>query len=177
MRLWRASFLSSPLPAPRAHAPAVDGLHITTTAGSRRLAQAGAVIVSGSQAHQPQAFEFEQGALIHYGLGNLFFDQYDVSPATRQAFIDRHIFYDGRYLGTELLTYELEDYSRPRPMTAGARFPNRCCAMSRPGRRCHGSASTARSTPASIRTSRWSAACGWTGGTVGSEDPLFPCGA
>jgi poly-gamma-glutamate synthesis protein (capsule biosynthesis protein) len=87
----------------------------------RRLAEAGAVIVSGSQAHQPQAFEFDQGALIHYGLGNLFFDQYDVSDATRQAFIDRHVFYNGRYIGTELLTILFVDYARPRPMTPGER--------------------------------------------------------
>jgi poly-gamma-glutamate synthesis protein (capsule biosynthesis protein) len=87
----------------------------------RRLAQAGAVIVSGSQAHQPQAFEFEDGALIHYGLGNLFFDQYDVNPATRQAFIDRHIFYNGRHIGTELLTIMFVDYARPRPMTPDER--------------------------------------------------------
>jgi len=87
----------------------------------RRLAQAGAVVVSGSQAHQPQAFEFDEGALIHYGLGNLFFDQYDVSEATRQAFVDRHIFYAGRYLGTELLTMMFVDYARPRPMTPGER--------------------------------------------------------
>jgi poly-gamma-glutamate synthesis protein (capsule biosynthesis protein) len=87
----------------------------------RRLAQAGALIVSGSQAHQPQAFEFDEGALIHYGLGNLFFDQYDVSEATRQAFIDRHVFYDGRYIGTELLTIMFVDYARPRPMTEDER--------------------------------------------------------
>ncbi len=87
----------------------------------RRLAGAGAVIVSGSQAHQPQAFEFEAGALIHYGLGNLFFDQLDVSQATRQAFIDRHVFYDGRYIGTELLTMLFVDYARARPMTSGER--------------------------------------------------------
>jgi poly-gamma-glutamate capsule biosynthesis protein CapA/YwtB (metallophosphatase superfamily) len=85
------------------------------------MAQAGAVIVSGSQAHQPQALEFENGALIHYGLGNLFFDQYDVSKATRQGFIDRHIFYDGRYIGTELLEIQFVDYARPRPMTAAER--------------------------------------------------------
>ena len=87
----------------------------------RRLANAGAVVVSGSQAHQPQAFEFEAGALIHYGLGNLFFDQLDVSQATRQAFIDRHVFYAGRYIGTELLTMLFVDYARPRPMTPGER--------------------------------------------------------
>jgi hypothetical protein len=87
----------------------------------RALAKAGAVIVSGSQAHQPQAMEFLGSNFIHYGLGNLFFDQYDVSPATRQGFIDRHIFYDGRYIGTELLTIEFVDYARPRPMTADER--------------------------------------------------------
>jgi poly-gamma-glutamate synthesis protein (capsule biosynthesis protein) len=84
----------------------------------RRLAEAGAVIVSGSQAHQPQALDFAGGALIHYGLGNLFFDQYDVSEATRQGFIDRHVFYNGRYLGAELLGIQFVDYARPRPMTA-----------------------------------------------------------
>jgi poly-gamma-glutamate synthesis protein (capsule biosynthesis protein) len=83
----------------------------------RRLAEAGAVIVSGSQAHQPQAFDFVDDSLIHYGLGNLFFDQYDISYATRQGFIDRHIFYDGYYINTELLTIMFIDYARPRPMT------------------------------------------------------------
>ena len=83
----------------------------------RSVAEAGAVIVSGSQAHQPQALEFHSEALIHYGLGNLFFDQYSVSLATRQAFIDRHVFYDNRYIGTELLPILFVDYARPRPMT------------------------------------------------------------
>lgn len=87
----------------------------------RNAAQAGAVIVSGSQAHQPQALEFYSGALIHYGLGNLFFDQYDVSLATRQGFIDRHVFYNGRHISTELLTILFIDYARPRPMTPGER--------------------------------------------------------
>jgi len=85
------------------------------------LAKAGAVIVSGSQAHQPQALAFEHDAFIHYGLGNLFFDQYEVSYATRQAFIDRHIFYNGRYIGTELLPILFVDYARPRPMTRDER--------------------------------------------------------
>ena len=87
----------------------------------RRMAQAGALVVSGSQAHQPQGMEFLNGALIHYGLGNLFFDQYEVSLATRQAFVDRHVFYDGRYLGVELLSMLFIDYARPRPMTPAER--------------------------------------------------------
>jgi poly-gamma-glutamate synthesis protein (capsule biosynthesis protein) len=85
------------------------------------VAQAGAAIVSGSQAHQPQAFEFLGQSFIHYGLGNLFFDQYDISLPARQGFIDRHIFYNGRHIATELLTIMFVDYARPRPMTAEER--------------------------------------------------------
>lgn len=83
----------------------------------KRISRAGAVIVSGSQAHQPQAFDFVDGAFIHYGLGNLFFDQFEVNKATRQGFIDRHVFYDGRHINTELLPIMFVDYARPRPMT------------------------------------------------------------
>ncbi|MBN1372686.1 MAG: CapA family protein [Anaerolineaceae bacterium] len=87
-----------------------------------RMAEAGATIVSGSQAHFPQGFKFTNNAYIHYGLGNLFFDQMDTPvDGTRREFLDRHIFYDGRYIGTELLTAMLEDYARPRPMTEAER--------------------------------------------------------
>jgi hypothetical protein len=86
----------------------------------RAAIDAGAVIVSGSQAHRPQSFEFYDDGFIHYGLGNLFFDQM-WSLGTRQEFIDRYIFYDGRHISTELLTALLEDYSQPRPMTAEER--------------------------------------------------------
>ena len=79
-----------------------------------QAAEAGAVVVSGSQAHQPHAFEFYKGALLHYGLGNLFFDQYQESNAQRQAFIDEHIFYDGRYISTELITIQFIDNARSR---------------------------------------------------------------
>jgi poly-gamma-glutamate synthesis protein (capsule biosynthesis protein) len=86
----------------------------------RALAEAGAAIVSGSQAHQPQGFDFHAGAFIHYGLGNLFFDQMQ-SLETRQEFVDRHVFYDGQHISTEVLTALLEDYARPRPMTVEER--------------------------------------------------------
>ncbi|MEK6588430.1 MAG: CapA family protein [Chloroflexota bacterium] len=86
----------------------------------RRAAEAGAVIVNGSQAHRPQAMEFYSTGFIHYGLGNLFFDQmHDL--ALRQEFVDRHVFYQGRHISTELLTAMLEDYAQPRPMTAEER--------------------------------------------------------
>jgi poly-gamma-glutamate synthesis protein (capsule biosynthesis protein) len=39
----------------------------------------------------------------------------------REMFVDRHVFYDGRHISTELLTGLIEDYSRPRPMTAEER--------------------------------------------------------
>lgn len=96
----------------------------------RKVASAGAVIVSGSQSHVPMKMEFFNGAFIHYGLGNLFFGQMGnqppgpglpLQPAERYEFLDRHVFYDGRYLGTELLTAMLEDYARPRPMTPDER--------------------------------------------------------
>lgn len=93
-----------------------------TKADFRRLAQAGAVVVSGSQAHHPHGFEFFGNSLLHFGLGNMFFDQYGVSPGTEQAFVDWHIFYEGRYVGTELLTMRFEDYARARPMSEGERW-------------------------------------------------------
>jgi poly-gamma-glutamate synthesis protein (capsule biosynthesis protein) len=86
-------------------------------ANFHRMAEAGALIVSGSQAHEPASMEILNGAFIHYGLGNLFFDQM-FSLETRELFIDRHVFYNGKYIDTELLTYINEDYSQPRPMTA-----------------------------------------------------------
>jgi len=79
-----------------------------------RMADAGAVIVSGSQAHFAQGMKFRGQSFVHFGLGNLFFDQ--MEERNRPAFIDRHIFYDGRYLGIELITTLLEDYARPRLM-------------------------------------------------------------
>jgi hypothetical protein len=81
----------------------------------RQAVEAGAVIVNGSQAHQPQAMEFYQDGFIHYGLGNLFFDQM-WRLEVRQEFLDRHVFYAGRHISTELLTAMLEDWAQPRPM-------------------------------------------------------------
>ena len=85
----------------------------------RAIADSGATIVNGSQAHIPMAMEFYNGAFVHYGLGNLFFDQMD--GPSRREFLDRHIFYDGRYISTELVTAMLEDFARPRPMRTNER--------------------------------------------------------
>lgn len=80
-----------------------------------KAAEAGAVIVSGSQAHIPQGMTFIGDSFIHFGLGNLLFDQ--MSDLERDSFFDRHYFYDGRYISTVLETIRLEDYSQPRFLT------------------------------------------------------------
>jgi poly-gamma-glutamate synthesis protein (capsule biosynthesis protein) len=86
-----------------------------------RVADAGATIVSGSQAHQPHILEFYGDSLIHYGLGNLFFDQLGWFDDSNKAFLDRHIFYDGKYLGVELITVQFFNWSTPTLMTPEAR--------------------------------------------------------
>jgi len=92
------------------------------------MAEAGAVIVNGSQAHRPKAMAFDHDAFIDYGLGNFFFDQRwtidmygNVIVQTSWEIIQRHTFYEGRHLSTELLTAMLEDFSQPRPMTLAER--------------------------------------------------------
>ena len=79
----------------------------------RRMAEAGADIVSGSQAHHPQAIEFYNDSLIFYGLGNLFFDQM-YNTEVRQGMIAKHIFYKGIHINTVIITTMLEDYCQPR---------------------------------------------------------------
>lgn len=87
----------------------------------RQMGWAGAVIVSGSQAHVPHGFGFVVAedwtpeGFLSYGLGNLFFDQ--MFPLARPGLIERHIFYDGRYLGNEILVTMLEDSAQRRPAT------------------------------------------------------------
>jgi poly-gamma-glutamate synthesis protein (capsule biosynthesis protein) len=91
----------------------------------QRIAAAGAGLVSGSQAHSPQIFEFHLGSFIHYGPGNLFFDQMNVPElpeATRWEFLDRYTIYRGKIIGVEVLTAMLEDWSRPRLMTPEERY-------------------------------------------------------
>jgi poly-gamma-glutamate synthesis protein (capsule biosynthesis protein) len=75
--------------------------------------QAGADVVTGSQAHQPQAIEFCDGKPIFYGLGNLFFDQ-TWSAATSQSLIVRHTIYDGRLLASEVIPTIMDKKLQPR---------------------------------------------------------------
>ncbi len=84
------------------------------------LVTAGATAVSGSQGHHAQGFAFVDGAFIHYGLGNLFFDQMEML-GTRQTFVDTYVFYNGRLLSVELWTGLIANYCCPREMSAAER--------------------------------------------------------
>jgi len=81
----------------------------------RVMRDAGADIVSGSQAHQPMGFELNYSGLICYGLGNLFFDQMQ-SLGTRQGIIAKHIFYNNKHISTQIIPTIIEDYCQPRQM-------------------------------------------------------------
>ena len=86
----------------------------------RRMADAGAVIVNGSQSHVGKAMEIWNHSFIHYGLGNLFFDQPEFY-ITYDGFIQKHFFYQGRHISTQLLTITLEETAKPRLMTSDER--------------------------------------------------------
>lgn len=81
----------------------------------QRAALVGAVIVSGSQAHCPQSMDFIGDTFVHYGLGNLFFDQMD--KIQRMGFIDRYYFYDNHLIVVEPIGIVREDEAQPRLMT------------------------------------------------------------
>jgi hypothetical protein len=74
----------------------------------RAMSDAGADVVTGVQAHAPQAVELRNGRLILYGLGNLFFDQ-TFSWPTRTGLVPRHTIYDGKLINTELLVTVIQD--------------------------------------------------------------------
>lgn len=80
----------------------------------RRLADAGAAVVFGSQAHWAHPFEVRDGVYLHYGAGNFIFDQ--AWKEARDATNDRFYFVHGRLLAVEHLFTRLEETGRPRPM-------------------------------------------------------------
>lgn len=81
-----------------------------------RLVDAGASVVSGSQGHSVQGFGLKGNAFMHYGVGNLFFDQTQAINL-RQNFIDRYVVYDNRLLSVELLATYRDGSQQTRPMT------------------------------------------------------------
>jgi poly-gamma-glutamate synthesis protein (capsule biosynthesis protein) len=56
-----------------------------------------------------------EDAFIHYGLGNLFFDQQFFGG--RRFFMDELYIYEGRLLTIDLFTGIIEEQGQPRPMT------------------------------------------------------------
>ncbi len=85
------------------------------------FAEAGASIVHGAHGHHPMGFAFSDDRFVHYGTGNTFADQM-FSLGTRQMFVDTYVIYNGRLLSTDLWTGMIEDYARPRQMTAEERI-------------------------------------------------------
>ena len=85
----------------------------------RRLAEAGAAFVFGSQAHTAHPWEVHHGAFLHYGAGNFYFDQQ--FRHTPEGVADRLYFHDNRLLTVGRLFTKVEDCGRPRPMTARER--------------------------------------------------------
>ncbi len=88
-------------------------LHLTDF---HAYAEAGAVIVQGSQAHWVKPVGFHGETFVHYGPGNFFFDQM-WDTAVRQGYVTRYTFFDGRLLSIDLRPTIIEEYGRPRPMT------------------------------------------------------------
>ena len=81
-----------------------------------RLADAGASVVSGSQGHSIQGFGLRGNSIIHYGVGNLYFDQTQAINL-QQNTIDRYLVYDNKLLGVELLATFRDRSQQPRKMT------------------------------------------------------------
>ncbi|MDE2854912.1 MAG: CapA family protein [Chloroflexota bacterium] len=80
-------------------------------------AEWGADVVIGTAEHKPMTFEFYQTrrgetAFLHFGLGNLFFDQ--LPWGNRRFFMDTLYIYAGELLAVELFPGIIEDRARPR---------------------------------------------------------------
>lgn len=67
----------------------------------KSVIDAGADMVVGSSAHQPQTYEKYNDGWIYYGLGNLYFDQ-DRWPGTERGLILTNYFHNGRLIQTRI---------------------------------------------------------------------------
>jgi Bacterial capsule synthesis protein PGA_cap len=86
----------------------------------RRLAEAGAALVFGSQAHAAHPWEVHHGAFVHYGAGNFLFDQQ--FKVTRDAAQDMLYIHDGKLLSVGQLFTRIVEWGKPRPMTPEERL-------------------------------------------------------
>ena len=83
----------------------------------RAFAELGADIVVGTAEHKPMTFEFYrtrrgETTFIHYGLGNLYFDQ--TFWGNMRFFMDTLYVYDGNLLAVELFPGIIDGQARPR---------------------------------------------------------------
>jgi hypothetical protein len=85
----------------------------------RELASYGPAFVMGSQAHCPHPWEIHHGTPVHYGPGNLFFDQ-DMHPL-RDSAQNKLYIHAGKLLSIGHLFARIEEKGRPRPMTDAER--------------------------------------------------------
>lgn len=81
---------------------------------SRFLIDNGVDLVIGSQAHQPQSFEFYRGRMIFYGIGNFMFDQIH-RLGVRQAYFLECYFFKGRIIQLIPHFTFMGDDRRPAP--------------------------------------------------------------
>lgn len=91
----------------------------------RQIADWGANAVLGTSAHKPQIFEFYQTstgdiAYLHYGMGNLYFDQ----PfwGNMRFFMNTVMIYDNNLLTIDLFPGIIDDNVRPRLMSLDERL-------------------------------------------------------
>lgn len=81
------------------------------------LAEYPPVILIGSQAHITNPYYLGKDIFIHYGLGNLFFDQINESEAHSHAVIDRVILYKNEFFSVDIFPIQFLDFARSRPMS------------------------------------------------------------
>jgi poly-gamma-glutamate synthesis protein (capsule biosynthesis protein) len=77
----------------------------------RRLAEAGAAVVIGSQAHVAHPWDVHYGAYVHYGPGNILFAQH--REIQRDATVDKIYLHEGRVLTVARL-YTRTEHGQPR---------------------------------------------------------------
>jgi poly-gamma-glutamate synthesis protein (capsule biosynthesis protein) len=92
----------------RTHTPAPDLVR-----DLRKLAEAGAMFVEGSQAHVAHPWDVHHGAYVHYGPGNILFAQY--RDLQRDATVDKLFIYEGRLLSVAHL-FTRTEHGQPRPL-------------------------------------------------------------
>ncbi len=91
----------------------------------RAFAEWGADVVIGTADHKPMTFEFYrtrrgETAFIHFGLGNLYFDQ--SFWGNKRFFLDTLYVYASKLVAVELFPGVIDDRARPRLLTGDDQF-------------------------------------------------------